>query len=140
LVQACGSSQLDPSKFIGGFERLAIACGVWGPRQANQACRVGTTETAFSIRRPGFFAYVAATTDEVTPRDMASEWVKSVRQVLRSASTGDAYVNGLFVGGAPDENRVEAGYGINYPRLRDLKRRYDPTNFFRLNANIKPAT
>jgi FAD/FMN-containing dehydrogenase len=118
----------------------SLGCGMTLELLHGAACRVGTTETAFSIRRPGFFAYVAATTDEATPRDMASEWVKSVRQALRAASTGDAYVNGLFVGGAPDENRVEAGYGINYPRLRDLKRRYDPTNFFRLNANIKPAT
>ncbi len=103
------------------------------------ACRVGVTETAFSIRRPGFFAYIAATPDEGTSPDVANEWVKGVRLALNSVSTGDAYVNGLFVGGEPDQNRVESGYGVNYARLRELKRRYDPTNFFRLNANVKPG-
>jgi FAD/FMN-containing dehydrogenase len=34
---------------------------------------------------------------------------------------------------------IRAAYGPNYDRLVALKNRYDPTNLFRLNPNIKPT-
>ena len=47
----------------------------------------------------------------------------------------DVYVNHLAY---DDEERVKAAYGVNYERLVALKDKYDPTNFFRMNQNIKP--
>ena len=55
---------------------------------------------------------------------------------LHQGDTG-AYVNFL---GDEGEARVRAAYpGATWDRLAEIKRRYDPTNLFRLNQNIPPA-
>jgi len=41
--------------------------------------------------------------------------------------------------GEEGEARVKASYRDNYERLAAIKRAYDPTNFFHVNQNIKPA-
>ena len=46
------------------------------------------------------------------------------------------YIN--FMAG-DDADRVEANFGRNYGRLREVKTVYDPANLFHLNQNIKPA-
>ena len=41
--------------------------------------------------------------------------------------------------GEEGEKQVRSAYGANYERLLALKNKYDPTNLFRMNQNIKPA-
>jgi FAD/FMN-containing dehydrogenase len=54
-------------------------------------------------------------------------------------SDGGAYSN-YVEGGAEGANRIREAYGPEtYERLAILKRKYDPTNFFRVNQNISPA-
>jgi len=73
------------------------------------------------------------------PRDRAGEahvaWVREGWELLRPHAAG-VYANFLSDEGAPG---VEEAYGDRLDRLRALKDRHDPSNVFRLNANIRPS-
>ena len=64
-------------------------------------------------------------------------WVREAWETIRPFSTGGNYVN--FQTGDDDASRLEAAYGDNFERLRRVKARYDPDNFFRVNRNIPPS-
>jgi FAD/FMN-containing dehydrogenase len=62
-------------------------------------------------------------------------WLGEFAAAMQQGDTG-AYVN--FLMDEPD--RIRNAYpGATWDRLVELKRRYDPTNLFRLNQNIRPA-
>ena len=62
-------------------------------------------------------------------------WARDLYRATASYATGGAYVNFMMEEGAA---RVEATYGGNYARLRQVKAKYDPANLFRVNQNIAP--
>jgi FAD/FMN-containing dehydrogenase len=63
-------------------------------------------------------------------------WAQEFWEAVHPHSTGRVYVNFL---GQEGMDRVRSAYGAaKYERLRALKRKYDPTNFFRMNQNILP--
>jgi hypothetical protein len=68
-------------------------------------------------------------------------WARAFWGAMQPFSTSGVYVN--YLGQEADEGaeRVQAaGYGpAKYARLVGLKNKYDPTNFFSLNQNIKPT-
>jgi FAD/FMN-containing dehydrogenase len=100
------------------------------------ATRVPATDTAFAARRAQWdFDLVGQWTD---PSDSARQiaWVKDVWTRLEPHMKGSAYVNHLAADDRPE--KVRASFGENYGRLQQIKRTYDPTNLFRLNANIAP--
>ena len=101
------------------------------------AQRVGKSDTAFSYRDANFALVIVG----IDP-DPANEEPRS-RRGARTTSTpcipysaGGAYVNFMMEEG---QERVAAAFRDNYARLAQIKRTYDPTNFFRVNQNIQPA-
>ncbi|OLB58181.1 MAG: hypothetical protein AUI01_02870 [Ktedonobacter sp. 13_2_20CM_2_56_8] len=99
------------------------------------ATRVGPTETAFALRgESSVICMVAAWDDGEAHRHMA--WTRACWRALEPFGSPGVYINFL---GNEGEERVRASYGVNYERLVALKNRYDPTNFFALNQNIKPT-
>jgi FAD/FMN-containing dehydrogenase len=102
---------------------------------------VSEDETAFSGGRSpryGVFIIAAAPTPELHAVDR--EWSRAFYNALIKPETLDGtYVNALS--DDVSEDRVRKAYGEKkYDRLAQIKATYDPTNLFRRNANIKPAS
>jgi FAD/FMN-containing dehydrogenase len=98
--------------------------------------RVDRDATAVGEREVGFDIGINA---GWAPADPGAQdhvaWVRQTWEALRAHSAG-VYVNFLSDEGAAG---IEAAYGQRLHRLTALKDRYDPTNLFRLNANIPPT-
>jgi hypothetical protein len=71
-----------------------------------------------------------------TKKDELTSWARNYWEAVHPYSAGGAYVNFMMDEG---EDRVKATYRDHYPRLAAAKGKYDPTNLFRVNQNIKPA-
>ncbi len=63
-------------------------------------------------------------------------WAREFFQASAPHATGGVYVNFMT---EEETDRVRAAMGGSYERLVQVKNRYDPTNFFHLNHNIKPS-
>jgi hypothetical protein len=99
--------------------------------------RVPVDATAFAHRSSRIMANVAAFYEGPDDRATREAWVTDFAAAL-GGSDGGAYVNFLVDEG---EERVRAAYpGSTWERLVEIKGRYDPTNLFRLNQNIPPAS
>jgi hypothetical protein len=98
--------------------------------------RVPDAATAYAHRARPIMGNVAAF--YTGPEDRAAKlvWVNDCVRALQPGKPA-AYVNFL---GDEGEAAVRAAYpGTTWERLRQIKRRYDPDNLFRLNQNIPPA-
>jgi FAD/FMN-containing dehydrogenase len=98
--------------------------------------RVPVEATAFAHRRRRIMVNVAAFYEGAKDKPAHEAWVNDFAAALRHDDT-DIYVNFLSDEGAA---AVHGAYpGQTWERLVAIKRRYDPTNLFRLNQNIPPA-
>jgi FAD/FMN-containing dehydrogenase len=98
--------------------------------------RVPADATAFAHRAAPIMAIVITPFDDVTTEPVHRAWTEQLHEAL---GTHDAGVYSNFLEAEGDE-RIRAAYpGGTYERLAEIKRRYDPSNLFRLNQNIRPA-
>jgi FAD/FMN-containing dehydrogenase len=100
------------------------------------AQRVGKNDTAFSYRDANWAQVIVGVDPEPTNKDQIAKWCKDYFDALHPYSAGGAYVNFMMEEG---QERVKAAFRGNYDRLAAIKKKYDPTNFFRVNQNIRPA-
>jgi FAD/FMN-containing dehydrogenase len=98
--------------------------------------RVPADATAFVHRDRRLMTNIAAMVEHVDAVPQHALWVNGVAGTLQQGQPG-AYIGFLAAEG---EARVREAYrGATWDRLREIKRRYDPSNLFRLNQNIPPA-
>jgi len=97
--------------------------------------RVGKDETAFDYRDARWSAVYGGIDPDPANNERIKDWTVSYWDALHSHSAGGAYVNFMMEEG---QERVRATYRENYDRLVEVKNRYDPNNFFRVNQNILP--
>jgi FAD/FMN-containing dehydrogenase len=99
-------------------------------------CHKHFDDTACPTRAHGYEIAVHSWWRQPSDTSAAVQWADRFWSALRPFSSGAVYVNNLSDEG---EERAKAAYGANYDRLVALKNEYDPTNFFRMNQNIKPT-
>ena len=99
--------------------------------------RIGEDATAFGHRDANFDFAILGQWTEPAEDDEEIGWAHDFWAALEPFSLGTVYVNNL---GEEGEERVRAAYKPEkYERLVALKDRYDPSNLFRLNQNIRPS-
>jgi hypothetical protein len=101
------------------------------------AARVGQRETAFPHRGKGFNMLIFGQWMNPSETETNVNWARETYAAMRPYMAAGRYVN--YMGIDEGDDPAAAAYGSNYGRLRQLKAKYDPTNFFRLNQNIRPA-
>jgi FAD/FMN-containing dehydrogenase len=99
--------------------------------------RVGAAESAFAQRGAEF--NIGMTAQWVDPAESATHiaWARAMYDAFEPHSSGMHLLN--FQSDAGDDV-TRASFGDNYRRLAEVKKKYDPGNFFSLNQNIKAAT
>jgi FAD/FMN-containing dehydrogenase len=103
--------------------------------QGGAISRVQPEATAFWHRDANHSVMMIGFWDDPSAAATSMQWVKTGWKRVEPLTNG-FYVNEI----AHDDpaNHVLATYGKNYPRLVALKKRYDPDNLFRMNANVAP--
>lgn len=102
------------------------------------ACNeISNEETAWSNRDVRWAQVIIGVDPDAANSDKVTQWAKDYYNDLIPHAMGGAYVNFMM---NEDQKRVKDSYKGNYDRLAKIKREYDPTNFFHINQNIKPAS
>lgn len=99
--------------------------------------RLPGEHTAYHQRGAAYRLAIVSAWEDPADDAVNIAWARRCDQAMQQFVSGGVYVNEL---GDEGQDRILAAYGrTTYDRLVNLKNRYDPTNFFRLNQNIAPT-
>ena len=98
--------------------------------------RVAADATSYAHRDARYVMNVHGRWDNAVDDERCIRWARDYFEASRQYASAGAYVNFMT---ADEGDRIRAAYGPNYDRLATTKRKYDPTNLFRSNQNIRPS-
>jgi FAD/FMN-containing dehydrogenase len=110
-------------------------CEIFIAQMGGATSRVPTDDTAYRHRDANFVINVHGRWNDAKHDGRCIEWCRSLFEAASPYATGGVYVNFMT---EDETDRVQAAYGASYQRMVELKRKYDPTNLFHLNQNIRP--
>src|SRR6266513_510687 len=100
------------------------------------AHRASPSDTAFSFRDANFAEVIVGVDPDPANNERMIQWARDYWMALHPYSAGGGYVNMMMDEGT---DNVKAAYRDNYARLAQIKAKYDPSNLFHVNQNIKPV-
>ena len=100
------------------------------------ATRVGVADTAFPHRQNSYNLMVWSNWESPSDSEKNIQWTRECWNAMKPFLISSSYGNYVSDEG---EAIAREAYGANYDRLVALKNKFDPTNFFCMNHNIKPT-
>ena len=104
------------------------------------ANRVDPDENAFAHRNARYEMVEFGSWTDPGESEIHIRWVRELAEKMYPFSTGGVYVNQVGWEAEEGEDQIRAAYGRHYDRLAALKQKYDPSNLFRHNQNVRPRT
>ena len=101
--------------------------------------RIDPTATAYPHRDVHYQLVVSSAWEDAEDDDANIAWSRELYAATRADAKDGQFLNFNSLEGAERADRTRAGYGRNWQRLTEIKRRYDPANIFRGNSNILPT-
>ena len=111
-------------------------CEIFIGTIGGQTARVAPEAMAYSSRDANYVMNVHCRWESPAEDERCIAWARQFFAKSQPFASGGAYINFLT---QDETDRIAFAYGATYDRLVKLKKKYDPTNLFRMNQNIKPA-
>ena len=111
-------------------------CEIFVGTMGGQTTRVAPDAMAYSSRDANYVMNVHGRWESAAEDQAVITWAREFFAKSKPFASAGAYINFMT---EEETDRIAFAYGPMYKRLVELKKKYDPTNFFRMNQNIKPA-
>lgn len=115
---------------------LPVAQAIAFPQFGGAIARVDARATAFAHRDTAYAVIIPLIWQDPSLADALLSWGRAAWKRVEPSTRG-TYVK--FLAADDPQSRIRESYGINLERMVELKNKYDPTNLFRLNANVEPT-